>query len=233
MHVRDIDSLVQRAYASKIRNQLESDPRVRMPLQEFYTWCTEYNLNEKQSQTLLRSLKHCGVVVHFSENEDLNKYIFLKPEVIFNALSESLNMNLLRKTDMEKMAELLELEEKLKTLDAEKQTYEIEAEKYARIMLWGGLVYLVSQFLILARMVWIDFNWDIMEPITFFVTYTTIMGGYLFFLFNTDDYTYPKLSDVMKNRRLRTLYIRNRFNWKEWNEMDVRRQEIKKDLNIS
>lgn len=38
------------------------------------------------------------------------------------------------------------------------------------------------QFGILARLTWWEYSWDIMEPVTYFVTYGTAMVGYAYFL---------------------------------------------------
>lgn len=38
------------------------------------------------------------------------------------------------------------------------------------------------QFGILARLTWWEYSWDIMEPVTYFVTYGTAMAGYAYFV---------------------------------------------------
>ena len=54
-------------------------------------------------------------------------------------------------------------------------TYDEQADNYGRrVLLWSG-IYLAAQFSLLARLVWVEFNWDIMEPITYFVTFGTMI----------------------------------------------------------
>lgn len=51
-----------------------------------------------------------------------------------------------------------------------------------RIVQWGGLAYMSVQFGILARLTWWEYSWDIMEPVTYFITYSGIIGMYCYFL---------------------------------------------------
>jgi hypothetical protein len=39
-----------------------------------------------------------------------------------------------------------------------------------------------SQFGILARLTWWEYSWDIMEPVTYFITYGTAMAMYAYFV---------------------------------------------------
>jgi len=96
------------------------------------------------------------------------------------------------------------------------------ALRRAKWWMRGALVYLVTQFSVLARMVWIDFNWDIMEPITYFVGVFTLLGGFSFFVLYGQDYTYPALEKRQQLLALRRLYIAEEFNWQRWNQLHNR-----------
>ncbi|XP_078658847.1 calcium uniporter protein, mitochondrial-like [Branchiostoma floridae x Branchiostoma belcheri] len=37
------------------------------------------------------------------------------------------------------------------------------------------------QFGVLARLTWWEYSWDIMEPVTYFITYGTAMAAYAYF----------------------------------------------------
>lgn len=49
-------------------------------------------------------------------------------------------------------------------------------------MAWAGLGLMSVQFGILARLTWWEYSWDIMEPVTYFVTYGTAMAAYAYFV---------------------------------------------------
>jgi hypothetical protein len=46
------------------------------------------------------------------------------------------------------------------------------------------------QFGILARLTWWEYSWDIMEPVTYFVTYGTAMAAYAYYVI-TKQVTWP------------------------------------------
>lgn len=57
-----------------------------------------------------------------------------------------------------------------------------KAERRTTWVLWGGMAYMATQFGILARLTWWEYSWDIMEPVTYFITYGTAMAMYAYFV---------------------------------------------------
>ena len=56
------------------------------------------------------------------------------------------------------------------------------ATKKTSYLAWAGLGLMSVQFGVLARLTWWEYSWDIMEPITYFVTYGTAMACYAYFV---------------------------------------------------
>lgn len=56
------------------------------------------------------------------------------------------------------------------------------ANRRSNWMAWAGLGLMSVQFGILARLTWWEYSWDIMEPVTYFVTYGTAMAAYAYFV---------------------------------------------------
>ena len=48
----------------------------------------------------------------------------------------------------------------------------------------------IGQFGILARLTWWEYSWDIMEPVTYFVTYGTAIGAYCYFVLTKQEYLF-------------------------------------------
>ena len=46
------------------------------------------------------------------------------------------------------------------------------------------------QFGVLARLTWWEYSWDIMEPVTYFVTYGTAIIAYSYFVLTKQEYMY-------------------------------------------
>lgn len=59
---------------------------------------------------------------------------------------------------------------------------ELFAQRRTNVLTWVGLGLMSVQFGILARLTWWEYSWDIMEPVTYFVTYGTAMAGYAYFV---------------------------------------------------
>jgi hypothetical protein len=49
-------------------------------------------------------------------------------------------------------------------------------------MIWLGLGLMSVQVGILARLTWFDYSWDIVEPISYFVSYSAVIGVYAYFV---------------------------------------------------
>lgn len=80
------------------------------------------------------------------------------------------------------MAELERVRLELEPLEQQLQELEVTASKRAHLFTWGCLVSMSIQFGALARLTWWEYSWDIMEPVTYFVTYGTTMGWFIYFL---------------------------------------------------
>ena len=46
------------------------------------------------------------------------------------------------------------------------------------------------QFGVLARLTWWEYSWDIMEPVTYFVTYGTGIVAYAYFVLTKQEYLF-------------------------------------------
>ncbi|KAK0182611.1 hypothetical protein PV327_000731 [Microctonus hyperodae] len=109
--------------------------------------------------------------------------------------------------EREVMAELDQVMVELEPLELKKQELEVAAETRANFHSWIGLVAMAVQFGILARLTWWEYSWDIMEPVTYFVTYATGMLCYVYFIMTRQEYMLP---DVLNRRYLIALHKRAR-----------------------
>uniref|UniRef100_A0A8D2NNF6 Calcium uniporter protein n=1 Tax=Zosterops lateralis melanops TaxID=1220523 RepID=A0A8D2NNF6_ZOSLA len=72
---------------------------------------------------------------------------------------------------------------------------DVKTLKRTTLVLWGGLAYMATQFGILARLTWWEYSWDIMEPVTYFITYGSAMAMYAYFVMTRQEYVYPDARD--------------------------------------
>lgn len=62
-----------------------------------------------------------------------------------------------------------------------KEDITVTADKKTSYLTWVGLGLMSVQFGVLARLTWWEYSWDIMEPVTYFVTYGTAMAAYAYY----------------------------------------------------
>jgi len=63
-----------------------------------------------------------------------------------------------------------------------RQSIDLVASRQTSVLTWVGLGLMSVQFFILARLTWWEYSWDIMEPVTYFVTYGTAMAVYAYYV---------------------------------------------------
>jgi hypothetical protein len=63
---------------------------------------------------------------------------------------------------------------------------------------WVGLGLMGVQFGILSRLTWWEYSWDIMEPVTYFVTYGTSMAMFAYYVLTKQVCLFIKFLQVLK-----------------------------------
>ena len=95
---------------------------------------------------------------------------------------------------------------------------------FALLSAWWGVVYYVTFHT--------EFGWDLVEPVTYLAGLTTIMGGYLWFLYISRDLSYKAAMNITVSRRQNALYESRGFDLQRWEHMvqeaNAVRNEIKK-----
>lgn len=89
------------------------------------------------------------------------------------------------------LRELEALKDDLAPLEDQRQILTAQAEKSTNNLTWLGLGLMSVQFGILARLTWWEYSWDIMEPVTYFVTYGTAVACYAYFVMTRQEYLFP------------------------------------------
>lgn len=91
--------------------------------------------------------------------------------------------------------ELELLKDELAPLEDRRKFLAEMAERRTNNLTWVGLGLMSVQFGILARLTWWEYSWDIMEPVTYFVTYGTAIACYAYFVLTKQDYLLPDVRD--------------------------------------
>ena len=70
------------------------------------------------------------------------------------------------------------------------------AERRTTTFTWVGLALMGVQFGALARLTWWEYSWDIMEPITYFVTYGTSIACFAYYVLTKQVREYFKKKSI-------------------------------------
>ncbi|CAH0626760.1 unnamed protein product [Chrysodeixis includens] len=123
---------------------------------------------------------------------------------LVNQLYEALNVREhQRRKERELRAQLEKLSTELQPLEEKRLSLEVETTRRTSALTWVGLGLMGVQFGVLARLTWWEYSWDIMEPVTYFVTYGTAMAAYAYFVLTKQEYVLP---DVKDRQHLLTLH---------------------------
>ncbi|XP_021947418.1 calcium uniporter protein, mitochondrial [Folsomia candida] len=99
------------------------------------------------------------------------------------------------RTEREMTMELERLKGLLFPLEEKREQLNELSLKRTNTMTWVGLGLMSVQFGILARLTWWEYSWDIMEPVTYFVTYGTAILCYAYFVLTKQEYVLPQVTD--------------------------------------
>ncbi|KFP11422.1 Mitochondrial calcium uniporter regulatory subunit MCUb, partial [Egretta garzetta] len=125
---------------------------------------------------------------HATETEDIKSLVHR----LFVALH--LEDHQIRK-ERELLQKLDHLKEELLPLEQMKARIMDSADAKTSKLLWVGLALMSTQGGALAWLTWWVYSWDIMEPVTYFITYGSAMAFYAYFVLTKQDYIYPDAKD--------------------------------------
>ncbi|GKZ85416.1 hypothetical protein AnigIFM56816_011187 [Aspergillus niger] len=106
------------------------------------------------------------------------------------------------------------------------------AHRGAQRVAMGGLGILAMWWYLVYRLTFeTDLGWDTMEPVTYLVSLSTLMGGYLWFLYHNREISYRSALDFTINARQKKLYQEKGIDLQLWesliDEGNTLRKEIK------
>lgn len=116
---------------------------------------------------------------------------------------------------------------------AVKKECDLQAHKGAQRVAIGGAAVLVGYWYIVYRLTFRtdSIGWDIMEPVTYLVGLSTLICGYLWFLYHNREVSYRSALNLTISRRQTKLYQQKGFDIQNWDnlieEANGYRKEIK------
>ncbi|CAJ0936329.1 unnamed protein product, partial [Mesorhabditis belari] len=142
-----------------------------------------------------------------------------------------LNVNEYKAERERRLQERLEkAEEELKPLQDQKTLIERECEAHSERVMIAGFAAMGIQTGIFARLTWWDFSWDIMEPITYFATFSTVIASCGYYLYTKQPFEYHQCRDRIFTRQFYKRAMKHNFNIIRYNELITEREEVQRLL---
>lgn len=122
------------------------------------------------------------------------------------------------------------LQQELSPLEEVRAQLSRRAEFHSSRALWAGMALLSVQGGALAWLTWWVYSWDVMEPVTYFITYATSIGVFSYFVLTKQDYVYPDAKDRQFLHYFYKGAKRNGFNIQKYNQLKEQLTLVEEDL---
>ena len=88
---------------------------------------------------------------------------------------------------------------------------------------WGAVYYLTFKT---------DLGWDVMEPVTYLVGLTGLIGGYMWFLYHNREVSYRSAMNFTVSKRQSTLYEQKGFNLPQWEMLVEEGNRLRREIRL-
>ncbi|KRZ14403.1 putative 26S protease regulatory subunit 10B [Trichinella zimbabwensis] len=122
------------------------------------------------------------------------------------------------------------LKQELQPLENKLQILSEKARLKSKRLMWLGLGFLGIQAGILARFTWWEYSWDVMEPVTYFVTYGSMLFSYCYFLLTRESNEYPLIDKRLSMSFTYKAADRHGFDFKRYNELKESCRRLEEEL---
>lgn len=167
-----------------------SEERMRLTFKELNELARQHGAaaTPQESRALCDALVASGVIFRYRD------VVYLSTDDVAEML-----LTCLPDSEMEFKKRVEKLEQELRPLEIQKQDIEEGASKLSTYILWGGLSFLVLQFGIFVRLTFWELSWDVMEPVSYFVSLAYGIAIYLYFLLSNENFEYNHVRDRLRS----------------------------------
>ncbi|KAK6750909.1 hypothetical protein RB195_002713 [Necator americanus] len=129
------------------------------------------------------------------------------------------------------MQQLERAESELRPLQEQKLQIEKDCEAHAERIMWTGFAAMGIQTGLFARLTWWEYSWDIMEPVTYFATYATVVATFGYYLYTRQAFEYPSARDRVFTKHFYKRAQKQGFNIEKYNALVTEVEEVRSQLD--
>ncbi|KIW11532.1 hypothetical protein PV08_10833 [Exophiala spinifera] len=112
-----------------------------------------------------------------------------------------------------------------------KKECDLAAHRSGQRLAMGGCGLLIGWWYVVYRLTFeTDLGWDVMEPVTYLVGLSTIIGGYMWFLYHNREVSYRSALNLTISRRQSKLYELKGFDIQKWEALVEEANAIRKEV---
>ena len=112
-----------------------------------------------------------------------------------------------------------------------KKECDIAAHKAGQRLAMAGFGVMVGYWYVVYRLTFeTDLGWDTMEPVTYLIGLSALMGGYLWFLYHNREVSYKAALNLTISRRQTKLYEDRGFNLERWESLIEEGNALRKEI---
>jgi len=170
-------------------------------IEKFGELCGECGCTDKKPEEYVEIMKNAGMVIQIED------YVYLEPQNITRAVINALPGVPARIYGVSD-SELKKLNEEYDQMREKVVLAERKAARRANQLLYGGFIVLIAQLAVFVRFTYVEFSWDVMEPISYFVGLVNVIMGYMYFMYTQRDFSFGTWQNQMMqsamDRQLKT-----------------------------
>lgn len=125
---------------------------------------------------------------------------------------------------------LEEVEIQLRPMEIIRRKIDEECDRYSRRVLWAGFMALGFQTGVFARLTWWEYSWDIMEPVTYFATFTTVLTTFGYYLVTNQNFEYSSAHRRVFSREFSKRAKNYNFDLSKYNSLTELSNQLRNDL---
>ncbi|CAF1598026.1 unnamed protein product, partial [Didymodactylos carnosus] len=167
----------------------------------------------------------------WSKNESDDKAQMTSTNDTVAALYHAINVvKLYNEKQLQLKDELEQLNKQLAPLEIIKGKLASISQRFTSRCVWYGLAGMAFQVGMLAHLTWVDYSWDIVEPISYFIAFSTSMSLYAVYLLTRSDFEYLHLTDRLFLRKFYRESKKVQFDVAYYNQLKNRFHAVNTDL---
>jgi hypothetical protein len=218
-----LDTIGNKTNLYLFRKQLEKDGRFQIDLSEFYSTSAKFSIPENEAKVLVNEWNKLGLVILENQN------VIIKPEIVYKKFHDSFNLT----NEVSALKDKVEkITKELASLDVIKNDIDDRARASLRRVAWMSSLYLTVQLGVLMHMTWIDYGWDVVEPLSYFCSFLTVYIGAIYFMFFKGEYQYEDVYVKMFKSKTAKLYIKEKFDIANYEKLKTDLEELNKQIEI-